>query len=157
MKWILIAILISVIMLIARAVVEQYNEKFDFYSNLCEFLKQFKINLSFNQNKIGEFLENVKSKKQFKIFIEEYKSYLKTNNLDISKIKILDDDEKNELLSIVKNIGKYNAENEIKQVDSFLFSLEGNLEIAKRDKQKLCPMIIKLSLLFALALSIILI
>ncbi len=157
MKWILIVILISVIMLIARAVSEQYSEKFDFYSKLKEFLNQFKINLSFSQSKIKEFLDKVNSKKQFKLFIESYKDYLKSGELDLSKIKILDDEEKSELNNIVRNIGKYNAKNEMLQINSFLLSVDSKLEKAKQDKQKLCPLILKLSLLFAIALSIILI
>ena len=52
MKWFLIIVLIFVIMLIARAVSEQYKEKFDFYSNLKTFLQQLKINVSFRQEKI---------------------------------------------------------------------------------------------------------
>ena len=43
MKWFLILVLIAVIMLIANAVSQQYKDKYEFYNNLNNFLKHFKI------------------------------------------------------------------------------------------------------------------
>ncbi len=157
MKWILIGVLICVIMLIAYAFQEQYKEKFDFYSNLKNFLNQFKLNLSFKQEKITNFLNNTKPKKQFGLFINAYKTYIKTNEFDLSAIKILDENEKEDLCGIVKSIGNLDAKNEINQLDTFLVGVEERLKQAEEDKKKLCPMIIKLSLLFAIGLAIILI
>ena len=157
MKWILICVLICVIMLIAYAVSEQYKEKFDFYNNLKTFLNQFKINLSFKQEKIIDFLNKTKAKKQFNIFIREYKHYLKNNEINLSDIKILDIEEKNQLENIIKNIGGMDAKNEINQIETFIIEIDNKLKQAEADKNKLCPMIIKLSLLFAIGLAIILI
>ena len=157
MKWILIMVLISVIMLIAYAVSEQYKEKFDFYDNLKNFFNQFKMNLNFRQDKILNFLNQINSKKQFKLFISSYKQYLKTNELDLSNIKILNEDEINQLSDMVKNIGKFDSTNEIKQIETFMLDIDDKVKKAEKDKEKLCPMIIKLSLLFAVALAILLI
>ncbi|MBE5741343.1 MAG: hypothetical protein E7351_02325 [Clostridiales bacterium] len=157
MKWILIIVLIFVIMLIAHSISEQYKDKYDFYNNLKLFLNQFKINISFRQEKINDFLNKTKAKKQFNLFINSYKNYLKTNELDLSQIKILNDEEKNDLENIIKNIGKYDTENEIKQLDNFLLTVDMKLDSAMQDKNKLCPMILKLSLLFAIGLAILLI
>ena len=157
MKWILIGVLIAIVMLIAYAVSEQYKEKFDFYSNLKTFLNQFKLNLAFKQEKIIDFLNNIKAKKQFNIFIKEYKNYLKNNNINFSEIKILDAEEKSQLENIIKNIGKMDAHNEINQLETFIVEIDEKLKKAEQDKTKLCPMIIKLSLLFAVGLAVILI
>ncbi len=156
-KWILIIVLIVVIMLIAYSVSEQIKDKYDFFNNLKLFLNQFKINVSFRQEKINEFLQKNNSKKQFKLFIEEYSNFLKTGELNLEKIKVLDDDDKDILQDIVKNVGKYDAKNEINQMDSFLATVDVKLVKANEDKNKLCPMIIKLSLLFAIGLAILLI
>jgi len=144
-------------MLIAHSISEQYKDKYDFYNNLKLFLNQFKINISFRQEKINDFLNKTKAKKQFNLFINFYKNYLKTNELDLSQIKILNDEEKNDLENIIKNIGKYDTENEIKQLDNFLLTVDMKLDSAMQDKNKLCPMILKLSLLFAIGLAILLI
>lgn len=157
MKWILIIVLICVIMLIARSLSEQYSDKYNFYYNLNNFLNQFKINLSFKQTKILEFLNSVESKKQFKLFIDRYKEYIATNKLDLSEIKILEDDEIKELEDIVQSIGKFDANNELNQISGFQASIEMKLKKAEENKQKLCPMIIKLSLLLAIGLAILLI
>ena len=157
MKWILIIILIVVIMLIAYAVSEQYKEKFDFYNNLKNFLQQFKINVSFRQEKIMDFLKKSKAKKQFNLFILAYQKYIKTNEINLEQIKILDIEEKTQLELIIKNIGKFDASNEIEQVETFLIQVDEKLKIAEQDKNKICPMILKLSLLFAIGLSILLI
>ncbi len=157
MKWFLIIVLISVIMLISYAVSQQYKDKFDFYNNLKVFLQQFKINLSFKQEKINQFLDNLKPKKQFKDFVESYKHYLKTGNLNLSNLKLLDEEEIKEVESIIENIGNYDVNNEKNQLDSFISNVDTKLLTAQERKNKLCPMIIKLSLLFAIGLAILLI
>ena len=157
MKWILIIILISVIMLIAHAVSEQYKQKFDFYDSLKTFLNQFQINLTFKQEKILNVLNETKSKKQFNLFILAYKHYLKTNELDLSEIKILNIDEKNQLKNMIESIGKFDSINETKQIEMFLLEINNKLQKTEKDKEKLCPMILKLSLLFAIGLAILLI
>ncbi len=156
-KWILIIILIVVIMLIAYSVSEQIRDKYDFFNNLKQFLNQFKINVAFRQEKINEFLQKSNSKKQFKVFVDEYLNFLKTGELCLEKIKVLEEDDKQILQDIVKNIGKYDAKNEISQMESFLLTVDEKLAKANEDKNKLCPMIIKLSLLFAIGLAILLI
>lgn len=157
MKWLLIIVLILVIMLIAHAASEQIKEKYDFYYNLKIFLQQFKINVSFQQEKIINFLNEIKPKKQFNLFINAYKNYLKNNTINFEEIKILENDEKKQLEMIIKNIGNFDAQNEIQQLESFLVLINDRLKIAEEQKNKLCPMILKLSLLFAVGLAILLV
>ena len=157
MKWFLIIVLIFVIMLIAKAVSEQYKDKYDFYNNLKQFLNLFKINVSFKKEKIINFLNTINAKKQFLIFVEEYKNYLNTNEINLNRITLLDEDEKKDLFAIISSLGNYDTTNELNQLDNFLALINAKLEKATEDKNKLCPMIIKLSLLFAIGLAIILI
>lgn len=157
MKWILIIVLISAIMLIAFSLSEQIKDRYDFYQNLKLFLNQFKINISFRQEKILDFLKKANSKKQFKLFVQEYESYLKTGSMNLEKIKVLDQEDREILLDIMKNIGRYDVRNELGQIDSFLATIDVKLKKALDDKNKLSPMILKLSLLFAIGLAILLI
>lgn len=157
MKWILIIVLISAIMLIAFSLSEQIKDRYDFYQNLKLFLNQFKINISFRQEKILDFLKKTNSKKQFKLFVQEYESYLKTGSMNLEKIKVLDHEDREILLDIMKNIGRYDVKNELGQIDSFLATIDVKLKKALDDKNKLSPMILKLSLLFAIGLAILLI
>lgn len=157
MKWVLIVLLIFAIMLIANALSQQYKDKCEFYNNLKNFLNQFKINVSFKKEKIPNFISNTYCKKQFKVFLDAYKDFLNTGNLDLTNLKILEENEKLELSDIVQNLGKYNSENEDKQLNGYLVIIEEKLLRAQEEKSRLCPMIIKLSLLFGIGLAIILI
>ena len=69
----------------------------------------------------------------------------------------MDEEEKTDLIDIVNNLGKHNIENEIGQIEAYLNTIDIKLNKAKDDKDRLCPMIIKLSLLFAVGLAILLI
>lgn len=157
MKIVLIILLVLVIMLIAFGLSEQYADKFDLYNNLKMFLNQFKLNLNFKQDKILDFLNKVKSKKQFKIFITAFENYVKTGVVDLHELKVVDSEEINELTDIIQNVGKLDLSSENKQLEMFIERVDIRLNKAKEDKQKLCPMIIKLSLLFAIGLAILLI
>lgn len=157
MKIALIVVLVFVIMLIAKALSEQYKDKHDFYFNLHNFLCQFKINLSFKQDKITEFLNNLNTKKHFKLFIDDYKEYLQTDILSFQNLIFLEDEEKILLEDLIKNIGKHDVKTEMGQLDSFIETINIKKQQTEMDKNKICPMIIKLSLLFAIGLAIILI
>ena len=121
------------------------------------FLKFVKDNYLPHQDFILENVRILRYETIKKLFIEEYSNFLKTGELNLEKIKVLEDDDKDILQDIVKNVGKYDAKNEINQMDSFLATVDVKLVKANEDKNKLCPMIIKLSLLFAIGLAILLI
>lgn len=157
MKIALIILLIFMIMLIAKAVSDQYKDKFDFYENLYNFLCQFKVNLSFRQEKLTEFLNNVTAKKQFNIFVEDYKNYLAGKEMDFDNLIFLEQEEKDNLKIIISDIGKNDAKTEIEQLNGFINTIETKKNQTEKDKNKICPLIIKLSLLFSIGLSILLI
>ena len=157
MRWILIVFLVVIIMMIALSISRQYREKYEFYLELKEFLSQYKLNVSFKQEKIHEFLSNRPYSKVFKPFIIKYQEYLKSGDIRLEEVKTLDMEELRELEEIVKKIGRLDAKNEILQIDSILLSIDNRLNKATSYKNKICPLILKLSLLFALGLAILLI
>ena len=77
--------------------------------------------------------------------------------MNLTRIKALDSEDLPVLEEIVKSIGKLDSKNEITQLDTFLVTVTDRLNKAEADKNKLCPMIIKLSLLFAVGIAILLI
>lgn len=157
MKLFLIITLIAIIMIIASAISEQYKDKYDFYFNLKNFLNMYKLNVSFKKEKISNFLKSVSCKKHFKLFIDDYLNFLQTENLNLDNITLLNQQEKEELSEILQCLGKLNSENEIQQINSFLNIIQQKIDSSLEDKQKLCPLIIKLSLLFSVGLAIVLI
>ena len=156
MKWILTVVLIVVVMLIAKSFSNQYVERYDFYFNLKSFLVQFKLNLTFKKDKINDFLNSIKAKKQFEKFKAAYCSYIESGDLDLEEVNIIDFEEKNRLKDMILNIGKYDAKSEIIQLDTFIAEIDEKVKIANDNKSKICPLILKLSLLFAIGVAIIL-
>ena len=69
---------------------------------------------------------------------------------------MIDFDEKNRLKEMVLSMGKFDAKNEIIQLETYTIEIEDKLKKAEVDKAKLCPLILKLSLLFAIGFAIIL-
>ena len=115
-----------------------------------------KINLSFKQDKINEFLSNVNAKKHYKLFIEDYKEYLQTEKLSFQNLTFLEEEEKLILEDLIKSIGNHDVKTEMGQLDSFIETINIKKQQTEADKNKICPLIIKLSLLFAVGLAIIL-
>ena len=144
-------------MVIATSVSRQYKEKFEFYDSLKIFLEKYKINVSFQQTKLNDMLILEKSNRYFDLFILEFKEFLRNGELHLEHIKILDNEEIDELDRIVKHLGIYDIKNELAQIDNFILTIDTKLKKAEQDKKKLCPMIIKLSLLFAIGVAILLI
>ena len=144
-------------MIISTSISVQYKERYNFFNQLKLFFQQFKLNVSFKQEKIETFLKSFKAEKQFALFINSYQNFLKGEELNLSSIKILEESEKQELIEAIKNIGNYNTKSEIEQLDLYIELANVRLNKAKEAKQRICPLIIKLSLLFALALAILLI
>ena len=157
MKWIVIILLITTIMLVARGLSQQYKDKHLFYVNLQSFFKQLKLNLSFKQDKIENFIDAFEADNQFKSFLNCYKLFLQGNENAFEGFKVIDSNEIVELNQMMKSIGCHDTKSEIEQLDSFIERINLKLEKTREDKQKLCPLIIKLSLLFAIAVGILLI
>lgn len=156
MKWVLIIGLVTIIMIIALSVSRQYREKYEFYTHLKIFLEDYKVNISFKQSKIHEFLVGRKETGSFDEFIAMFKDYLKTNTCDLNRLKLLESEEKQEIEKIIKSLGNYDLKNELLQLEGWIATVNRRLEKATEDKIKLCPMILKLSLLFAIGIAILL-
>lgn len=157
MRIILIIVFILIIMIIALSVSKQYIEKTKFYNRLKIFLEELKVNMSFKQAKLKECLSLHEESKTFRQFIMAYKEYLDTGMLNFDNIKILNNEEIEELINIISSIGRFDVKNEILQLDSFIAKVNTRLNNANEEQKKICPMIIKLSLLFAIGIVILLI
>ena len=143
-------------MLIAKSISNQYVEKYNFYFNLKNFFNQFKVNLNFKKDKILEFINLLKAKKEFAKFKKAYIEFLSSGELNLEDVKVIDVEEKNRLSEMILSIGKFDAKNEILQLETYIKEIDEKLKKAEMDKAKLCPLILKLSLLFAVGFSIIL-
>ena len=155
MKYILMLALIGVIMAVAQGVSKQYKEKYMLYETLGQFFRQMRLNLSFQKQKIKEILNQATLKKYNKEIYTTYLNYLeKGTAIDLSAVRILDDSEAEYITNMLKSLGKNDTTGELKQLDAYDVYLNDKIETTRREKDKYCPLITKLSFLFALGLAI---
>ena len=156
MKYILMLCLIGVIMLVAQGVCKQYRDRFALFEALGEFFRQMRLNLSFQKQKIKEILKQATLKKTNKDIYTIYLDYLdKGTPLDLSFVRILEDSEQEQLTNMLRSLGKNDTSGELKQLDAYDIYLKDKIELTRREKDKYCPLITKLSFLFAVGLAII--
>lgn len=155
MKILLILLLLVVVMLVANEITKYYRDRYSFYCQLSQFIEKLDINIAFQKNKLADIIKTTKAENQFLDFVKQYYEYItKNNEPNFESIKLLDDNEKQTLVSIIKSIGRNDVENEMKQINYFKkFASEGVLK-TKEEKEKKVPLVLKLSFMLGLLLSI---
>lgn len=155
MKYILMICLICVIMLVAQGVCKQYKDRYLLFESLSEFFRQMRLNLGFQKQKIKEILNQTNLKKTNKDIYTAYLQYLEEGtNLDLSFVHILDDAEEEYIAKMLHSLGKHDTAGEIKQLEAYDMYLKDKITKTLNEKEKYCPLITKLSFLFAVGLAI---
>lgn len=155
MKYLLMFALIGIIMIVAQGVCKQYRDRYILYESLSDFFRQMRLNLSFQKQKIKQILNQASLKRTNKDIFTAYLSYLeKGSNLDLDFIKIIDDAEREQLANMLQSLGKNDTSGELKQLDSYDLYLKDKVNKTKEERDKYCPLITKLSFLFAVGLAI---
>ena len=76
------------------------------------------------------------------------------DNLDLDFVKVLDDTEREQLTNMLRSLGKNDTSGELKQLDAYDIYLKDKMDRTKAERDKYCPLITKLSFLFAIGLAI---
>lgn len=155
MKYILLLCLIAVIMAIAQGVCRQYRERYALFEAFGDFFRQMRLNLNFQKQKIKEILNQTTLKRTNQDIYKTYLNYLENGTpIDIDFVRILEDAEQEQLTSMLRSLGKNDTSGELMQLDAYDVYLKDKIETTRREKDKYCPLITKLSLLFAIGLAI---
>ena len=158
MKYILMVVLVAVIMLISQGVCNQYRERCGLFEAISEFLGQMRLNLTFQKQKIKEILNRATMRKSSKEIYTVYLNYLETGeSFDLSFVKVLEQSEQEQITNMLLSLGKNDVHGELQQLNAYESYLKDKLQIAREERDKRCPLITKLSLLFAIGLAIVLI
>ena len=155
MKYMLMICLIGVIMLVAQGVCRQYRERFALFEALGDFFRQMRLNLSFQKQKIKDILSQSTIKKTNKDIYVAYLDYLENGTtLDISFVRLLEESEQEQITNMLRSLGKNDTSGELKQLDAYDIYLKDKIQTTRHEKNKYCPLITKLSFLFAIGLAI---
>ena len=147
--------MIGVIMLVAQGVCRQYRDRYAIYESLNEFFRQMRLNLSFQKQKINQILNQTTLKRTNKDIYVAYLNYLDDGKtLDLDFVRVLDDTEREQLTNMLCSLGKNDTSGELKQLDAYEIYLKDKMSTTKAEKEKHCPLITKLSFLFAIGLAI---
>ena len=155
MKILLLILIVVLIMIIANGVAKQYKERHNLYANILKFLNDYELNIGFKKEKILDVAQKFESNNESKKIIEIYKNHLtQKTDINFESITILQEDEQKFLENIFKNLGAGDVDSEKLQLSEIKIQLKAKVEETAKIRDKFCPLIIKLSLLFAIALVI---
>ena len=155
MKIFLLILIVMLIMIIANGVAKQYKERHNLYANILNFLNNYELNISFKKEKILDVVQRFECNNESKKIIGIYENYLtQKTDINFESITILQEDERKFLENIFKNLGTGDVDSEKLQLNEIKSQLKAKVEETAKIRDKFCPLIIKLSLLFAIALVI---
>lgn len=155
MKILLILILVTIVILLAKAFCQQYIDRYVFYDNMLNFVRSLDINICFQKSKLGNVLQKQNADGYYKIFVNEYMDFIKNDKrCQFDKLSILTNEERNYLLDMVNALGRNDLENEVKQLETHKKVFEKKLDEVTKIKNSKVPMIMKLSVMLALLLAI---
>ena len=156
LKIALLIILVIMIMLIALGVVKQYRERHSIFLELSMLLNEYELNIGFRKEKLRNLISNFHATGELKHILKNYlDNFNNTNNLNFDELKLLQIEEKQFLVAMFQKLGTSDYDNEKLQLATFKSYIEDKLKDTKEKKNKLCPLILKLTFLFALGLAII--
>lgn len=150
-KFVLILTLIALIMLIARAIANNYKERHKIYCEIVDFVQNYKLNIGFKKQKIKLLTQKFTDKSTV---LGCYNNYIDTGKFDLSNVRLLDDNEKAQIKDYFVQFGNGDFETEKKLIDIVENYFKQKIDETKQVKDKWCPMIIKLSFLFSLGVAI---
>ncbi len=155
MKIILLIALVAVIMTVAQGLSKQYRDRYNIYEAINEFFRQMRLNLGFQKQKIKEILNMASIKKTHKDIYLAYLNYLEEGKeLNLNFLRVLDDREREYIANMLLSLGKNDTSGEIRQLEAYQIYLQDKISSTKAERDKYCPLITKLSFLFAIGLAI---
>lgn len=157
LKVVLLCMLVVLIMMIATGVSKQYKEKCNIYKDVLLFLTNYELNIGFKKDKMVQMVESFKPMNSTKKIFDSYLKYLNNDTpIDINVFRLVEEDSVY-LKEMFESLGHGDYEQEMKKVNSYKTYLEERLKISEENKNKFCPLILKLSFMFSLVVVILMI
>lgn len=150
-KLILLIVLVLLIMLIANRVSQQYKDRYQMYCEITNFFDNYKLNVGFKKEKIKNLTQDFQDKTSV---LGCFNHYLDCGQFDLSKVKLLNQNEKSQIKEYFLKLGNGDYDTEKKLIDIAKDFFDKKVKETKEFKDKWCPIITKLTFLFALGVAI---
>ena len=165
MKIALILILIFMSGAIGYGLSGVYKQKKKFYDSYLIFLQDLLSDIGFSENKLSNIIQEKKNtitNKELNILLVNYQNVIK-GDVELTKenlfnnIKLLNEQEKNEIYLFFKTLGKTDVFNQVESIKNRCESTKKYCDKLAKDCEKYCPLYTKLSILLGLFLALLII
>lgn len=150
-KLILLIVLVLLIMIVAKYISQQYKDRYRIYCDIVDFFDNYKLNVGFKKEKLKSLIKDYTDKATV---LGSYNNFLATGKFDLSSVKLLTAQEKSQLKEYFVKLGNGDYETEKNFIEIAKAYFNSKVEETKKIKDKWCPLIIKLTFLFALGVAI---
>lgn len=164
MKILLILIIIACFCYVGFCISKYYKKRNKFFCSLLNVIEKVNVDINYsNKNLCAIFNNELTDDVNIKKLISNFCEYLENKTIVLDEkqlfkgINIVKPDEKNIILDFFNQLGRHDAQNEIKLINNFKTVLMPIQESASMQLKKYGPMSFKLSTLFGLLLAILLI
>ena len=164
MKYIIIAVLFVICLVVGFTFFNKYDRRKKFFSSLIMLAEKLTVEINFSRERLKVLIENFnKYTKQNLLGIDEgFVSYLdkktELNEKEIfKKADVLKKDEKDFILLFLKTLGRSDVENQTKEIASFTNRFQEMRVISDTEYKKYGTLSLKLSLIAGLFFVIVLI
>lgn len=165
MKIILVVALIIICGIIGIGISGVYKQRKKFFDSFLTFLLNIKTDIGFSANKLTEIISIEKencNNKDFKTLLSNYYYILNngekvTVELLFNNVKIINEQEKDDLFMFFKQLGKTDIYSQIDIIKNKIETTKTVCDKLKKDCEKYCPLYTKLGILAGLFLALIII
>lgn len=163
MKVVLLCLIITCCTYVGFGLASYYRRRVKFFGDCISFANKMVVEINFKKNKLMQILTDFKTQcgTDFKSCLKSFEAYLLSGsnmeeNLFFKKNICLNSEEKNLIFCFFKSLGRYDVENQIKEVEGFKKSFETMLFDAQAENKKYGTLYVKLGLMAGLLIAIIL-
>ena len=162
MKYILIIILMGCCTYIGYGFSKYYTNRKVFFNDLVLLMDKLKLDINFSKDKVGDIVKDyVCFSSHFEKLKNNFLTILQSNQFEDGKlfdgINILKQEEINSLKAFFKSLGRFDVENQTKQIISFKEEFKKYENESNLKKQKYGSLFIKLGFIVGVLISLLII
>lgn len=155
-KFILVLVIIICFTYIGYSLSNYYKKRVVFFTECVNFCNSISLKINFSKSLLKELVD-----KQIEICKSDLKNILKefltSYSLQNIKTYYLSDDEKATVINFINDLGKFDCENQLNQIEKCKKEFDCLLESSTKEKSKYAGLYLKIFFLIGIVISILII